>query len=121
MLVRQDKPAELYTCMSDCLRLYLEYISEVVLLAYPFFEKCIKSRLFKKIWPCQKHHFRSILRQLYKRYFCHITIEKWSQSCTGTIRNGFLKDILFLGSFSIVIAIVNIISDFNYEGVELSL
>ena len=26
----------------------------------------------------------SILRPLYNRYFCHITIEKWSQICTRT-------------------------------------
>ena len=31
----------------------------------------------------------SILRPLYNRYFCHITMEKWSQICTRTIKNGF--------------------------------
>ena len=36
----------------------------------------------------------SILRPLYNRCFCHITIEKWSQICTRSIRNGFFKDIL---------------------------
>ena len=62
----------------------------------------------------------SILRPLYNRYFCHITIEKWSQICTRTIRNGFFKDILFLGLFPIVIPIVNSISNLDHEGVELS-
>ena len=62
----------------------------------------------------------SILRPLYNRYFCHITIEKWSQICTRTIRNGFFKDILFLGSFPIVIPIVNLIANLDHEGVELS-
>ena len=27
----------------------------------------------------------SFLRTLYNRYFCHITIEKWSRVCTRTI------------------------------------
>ena len=62
----------------------------------------------------------AILRPLYNRYFCHITIEKWSQICTRTIRNGFFKDILFLGLFPIVIPIVNSISNLDHEGVELS-
>ena len=52
----------------------------------------------------------SILRPLYNRYFCHITIEKWSQIGTRTIRNGFFKDILFLCLFRIVILIKNLIS-----------
>ena len=64
---------------------------------------------------------RSILRPLYNRYFCHITIEKWSQICTRTIRNGFFKDILFFGSLPIVIPIVNLISNLDHEGFELSL
>ena len=50
----------------------------------------------------------SILRPLYNRYFCHITIKKWSPICTRTIRNVFFKDILFLGLFPIVIPIVNL-------------
>ena len=62
----------------------------------------------------------SILRPLYENYFCHIAIEKWSQIFTRTIRNGFFKDIQFLASFSIVIPIVNIISNLDHEGVELS-
>ena len=62
-----------------------------------------------------------LLRPIYNRYFCHITIEKWSQIFTGTIRNGFLKDILFLGFFPIVIPIVNLIANLDSEGDELSL
>ena len=63
----------------------------------------------------------AILRPLYNRYFCHITIEKWSQICTKTIRNVFFKDILFLVLFPIVIPIVNLIANLNHEEVELSL
>ena len=37
-----------------------------------------------------------------------------------TIRNGFFKDIVFLGSFPIVIPIVNLIANLDHEGVELS-
>ena len=68
---------------------------------------------------------RSILRPLYKIYFCHITIKKWSQICTGTIRNVFLADILSLpetlGSFPLVILIVHLLVILDHEGVELSL
>ena len=62
----------------------------------------------------------SILRALYNRYFCHFTIEKWSQICTMTIINDFFKDIKFLALFHIVIPIVNIIANFDHERVELS-
>ena len=61
----------------------------------------------------------SILKPLYNRYFGHITIEKWSQICTMTIRNGIFKDILFLGLFSIVFPIVNLIANLDHKGVEL--
>ena len=61
----------------------------------------------------------SILRPRYNRYFCHITIEKWSQICTRTIRNGFFKDNLFLGLFPIVIT-VNLTANLDHEGVKLS-
>ena len=61
-----------------------------------------------------------ILRRLYNRFFCHNTIKKWSQICTRTIRNGFFKDILFLGSFYILIPIVNSISNLDHEWFELS-
>ena len=62
----------------------------------------------------------AILRPLYNRYFCHITIEKWSQIYTRNIRKCFFEDILFLGAFPIVIPIVNSISNLDHEGVELS-
>ena len=62
----------------------------------------------------------SILKPLNNRYFCHITIEKWSHFCTRTIGNGFFKDILLLGSFPIVIPIVNLIENLDHEGVEPS-
>ena len=41
----------------------------------------------------------SILRPLYDWYFCHITIERWSQIFTMTIRNGFFKNMLFWARF----------------------
>ena len=73
----------------------------------------MQSRFKKNIFGYAKNTTsegpRSILRPLYNRYFCHITIKKWSQICTRTIRNGFFKDILFLSSFPIVIPIVNLI------------
>ena len=65
---------------------------------------------------------RSILRPFYDIYFCHITIAKWFQICTGTIRNSFLKDIqFFFCYFLIVIPIVNFVANLDHEGVELSL
>ena len=66
---------------------------------------------FSNIWVCQQHHFW---------WSWDITIEKWSQICTRTVRNVFFKDILFLGSFPIVIPIVNSISNIDHEGVKLS-
>ena len=63
----------------------------------------------------------SILRPLYNSYFCHFTIEKWSQICTRTIRNGFFQGYSVLGSFTIVIPIVNSMSNLDNEGVELLL
>ena len=62
----------------------------------------------------------AILRPLYNRYFCHITIKKWSLIYTRTIRKCLFKDILFLGAFPILIPIVNSISNLDHEGVELS-
>ena len=62
----------------------------------------------------------AILRPLYNRYFCHITIEKWSQIYTRAIRKCLFKDILLLGAFSIVILIINSISNLDHDGVELS-
>ena len=70
----------------------------------------------------------SILRPLYNIYFCHITIEKWSQICTRTIRIVFFQRYSFFGFLSycnpIVILfnpIVNLIANLDHEGVELSL
>ena len=62
----------------------------------------------------------AILRPLYNRYLCHITIVKWSQIYTRTIRKCLFEDILFLGAFPIVIPIVNLISNLDNERVELS-
>ena len=62
----------------------------------------------------------SILRPHYNRYFCHITVKKWSQICTSNIRNVFFKDILFLGWFPILILIVNWIANLDHEEVEIS-
>ena len=62
----------------------------------------------------------TILRSLYNRYFCHITIEKWCQMYTRTIRKCFFEDTLFLGAFHIVIPSVNSISNLDHKGVELS-
>ena len=60
-----------------------------------------------------------ILKPHYNRYFCHITTEKWSQICTSIIRNGFFKDILFLGSFPILILIVNLIANLDHDEDEI--
>ena len=62
----------------------------------------------------------SILRPLYNRYFCPITVEKWSQICTWTIKNGSFKDFMFFGLFPTVIPIINLIANLNHEGVNLS-
>ena len=53
----------------------------------------------------------AILRPLYSRYFCHITIGKWSHICNRTNKKCILKDILVLGAFSIVFPIKNSISN----------
>ena len=75
----------------------------------PRFQKCIKNYIFWKNWICQKWHFRprkSISETTLYRYFCHITIVKWSQICQNTIRKNFFGVILFLGQFYIEIPIV---------------
>ena len=82
-----------------------------------------KAGYFKKLYYAKNTTSdgpSSILRPLCCRYFCQITIEKWSQICTRTITKGFFKDILFLGLFPIVIPIVNLIANLDHEGVELS-
>ena len=44
-----------------------------------------------------------------------VLVQMWDH-----FRNGFFKDILFLGSFPIVIPIVNFIANLDHEGVEPS-
>ena len=64
----------------------------------------------------------SILGPLYNRYFCHITVEKWSRICTWTIKNVFFKDFLFFfGLFPMVIPIINLIANLDHGGVKLSI
>ena len=46
------------------------------------------------------------LRQLYNRYFYHITIMKWFQICTTTIRKCPFEEIFVEATFSIEIPIV---------------
>ena len=87
-----------------------------------YLKNACKSGYFKVFGYAKNTTFEgssSILKPLYNRYFCHITIEKCSQICTRTIRNGFFKDILFLGLFPIVTPIINFIANLDHEGVEL--
>ena len=73
------------------------------------FLNCIENRNFQKNWISQKWHFcpqKSISETTIYRYFCHITILKWSQICKKSIRKSFFRDILFVGRFSIEIPIV---------------
>mgnify|MGYP000105180269 CR=1 FL=1 len=50
-----------------------------------------------------------------KKYLFHITIEKWSQICTRTMKKGFFEDILFMGLFPIEIPIVNLIPNLEHD------
>ena len=83
---------------------------EVPFLAYPIFlEKCSFQCNFKIIGQAKKGVSipkSPILRPFYNRYFCHITIIKWCQICTRTIRKCFFENILFLAPFPIEIPIV---------------
>ena len=65
-----------------------------------------------KIWGWAKKgssvHKNPFLRPLYNRYFCHITIVKWSRINQKSIRKFIFWDILILGPFSIKFAIVTL-------------
>ena len=52
-----------------------------------------------------KHKF---LIPLFYRYFCHITIVKWSQISKKIIRKWVFKDIFSLDLFSIIFPIVTL-------------
>ena len=67
-----------------------------------------KTGIFKKFGNARNDtsvHKIQILRPLYNRYFCHITIKKWSRNCTRTIRKCFFCNIYFFTPFPIEISI----------------
>ena len=74
-----------------------------------FFQKTLFLMHFRNLRVAWKMDFWpkiSISETTLYRYFCHITILKWSQICKNTIRKCFFRDILFVGRFSIEIPIV---------------
>ena len=84
-------------------------MTEVLFLAKYFFLNALKTKFIEKFGYARNETSSSEnlnLRILYNRYFCHITIVKWSQICTRTTRKSFFEDIKFLAPFSIEIPIV---------------
>ena len=65
-----------------------------------------------KIWGLAKKgssvHKNPFLRPLNNRYFCHITIVKWSRINQKSIRKCIFGDIFILGLFSIKFLIVKL-------------
>ena len=65
-----------------------------------------------KIWGWAEKgisvHKNHVLRPLYNRYFCHITIVKWSRINKKSIRKCILWDTFILGLFSIKFPIVTL-------------
>ena len=76
-----------------------------------YFENCRFQCNFK-IWGQAEigtsGHKNPILRPLYNRYFCHITIIKWSQIPKKSIRKCYFRGIFILGPFSIKFPIVTL-------------
>ena len=75
----------------------------------PDFEIALKTAIFK-ILGCARNgtsvNKNHVLRPLYNRYFCHITIVKWSWNNKKTIKQFIFLDIFILGPFSIKFPIV---------------
>ena len=74
----------------------------------PDLKIALKTAIFKYFWYARNDtsgNKNLNLRPLYDRYFCHITIIKWSQICTRIIRKYFSEDIFLGGSFPIEITI----------------
>ena len=73
------------------------------------FENALKTEFIER-FGCARNGTSSSgnqnLTPPYNIYFCHITIVKWSQICTWTVRKCFFVDILFLAPFPIEISIV---------------
>ena len=72
------------------------------------FKNAYKTGIFKKFGYARNDtsvHKNQILRPLYNRYFCHITIKKWSRNCIRTIRKCFFCNIYFPRLFPIEISI----------------
>ena len=69
-----------------------------------YFENCRFQCNFK-IWGRPKKgssvHKNPFLRPLYNRYFCHITIVKWSRIIQKSMKKCNFLDIFILGPFSI--------------------
>ena len=76
-----------------------------------YFENCHFQCNFK-IWGWPKKgssvHKNQFLRTLYNRYFCHITIIKWSRINKKSMKRVHFWDIFVLGPFSIKFPIVTL-------------
>ena len=79
---------------------------EVPVLAYPNFWKISVFNANLKSYGRPKKGLSvqksPILRPLYNRYFCHITIIKWSRICRNSTRKCFFGDIFSTYPFSII-------------------
>ena len=70
----------------------------------PDFEIALKTAIFKIFGYARNGtsvNKNPFLRPLYNRYFCHITIVKWSRIIQKSIKKCIFLDILILGPFSI--------------------
>ena len=77
----------------------------------PDFKIALKTAIFKIIGYARNGtsvHKNLFLRPLYNRYFCHITIIKWSQISKKSIGKCIFRNIYILGPFSIKFPIVTL-------------
>ena len=77
----------------------------------PDLESALKTAIFE-IFGCARNgtsvHKNHVLRPLYKRHFCHITIFKWSRINKNSIKKWIFWDIFILVLFSIEFPIVTL-------------
>ena len=75
----------------------------------PDFEIALKTAIFKIFGYARNGtsvNKNPFLRPLYNRYFCHITIVKWSRIIQKSIKKCVFWDIFILGPFSIKFPII---------------
>ena len=86
-------------------------LTEVPFLAHPNIKRIAFPSNFKICGWAENGisvHKNHVLRRLYNRYFCNITIVKWSRINKKSIRKCIFWNIFLLGPFSIKFPIVTL-------------